>query len=121
MASEVQQPRIYNVLGREASQIRDTPYGAVGTIYSGGGIEAVWVWKQDEEVDPQWFSQGTVDLILVLQGQMRVEFAATELTEVTMQPGEVLVLPPDTACRAYRWPREATEATIFFAAYVPPA
>jgi uncharacterized protein YjlB len=92
----------------------------VGTIHSGGGIEAVWVWKQDELVDSGWFSQVTVDLILVLQGSLRVEFAGPDIPDVTMRPGEILVLPPGMQCRAYRWPRDATQATIFLAAYPKP-
>jgi len=35
----------------------------------------------------------------------------------TADKPHLLVLPPDTHCRAYRWPREAEEATIFFTVY----
>ena len=31
--------------------------------------------------------------------------------------GDVLVLPPGLRCRAYRWPRDASQATVFVAAY----
>jgi hypothetical protein len=117
MTPEFQYPAIFNILDGQASETRDAPYGVVGRIYSGDGIEAVWVRKQDEAVDPEWFSQKMVDLILVLQGQLRVEFAASNLPDLTLQPGEVMVLPPDMQCRAYRWPRDAVQPTVFFAAY----
>ena len=41
--------------------------------------EVVWDCKQDEDIDPGWFSQ------------------------------------PDTACRAYRWPRGSKQAAVFLA------
>jgi hypothetical protein len=89
----------------------------VGTLFRGEGIEAVWVAKQDEVIDPDWFTQRAVDLILVLQGELRVEFAQAECPPVVLGAGDLLVLPPNTRCRAYRWPRDRQEATMFFAVY----
>ncbi|HEX9415667.1 MAG TPA: hypothetical protein VF895_03045 [Gaiellaceae bacterium] len=111
------QPKVFNVLRGDAASTRTSPHGVVGEVFSGEGIEVVWVAKQDEEIDSSWFSQGTVDVILVVQGRLRVEFASPELDSLTLDPGEALVLPADMECRAYRWPREAAEATIFVAAY----
>lgn len=48
--------RVFNVLRGEASQIRSTQFGDVGTVFCGQGIELVWVNKQDEPIDPHWFS-----------------------------------------------------------------
>jgi hypothetical protein len=89
----------------------------VGEVYSGGGIELVWVSKLDEEIDPGWFSTDTVDLMLIVQGRLRVEFADEQLEDLTFEPGQLLVLPAHTRCRAYRWPREAKQPTIFVAFY----
>jgi hypothetical protein len=72
-------PTIVNVLRGEAGSTRVTPYGVVGTVYSGQGIEAVWVSKRGEQVDPGWFVPDTVDLILLREGHLRVEFEAAEL------------------------------------------
>jgi mannose-6-phosphate isomerase-like protein (cupin superfamily) len=94
-----------------------TAFGEVGKVFSGEGIELVWVAKQAEEIDPAWFSADTVDLLLVLQGRLRVEFDDEASTELTLRPGQLLVLPARTRCRAYRWPREEHDATIFLAAY----
>jgi len=110
-------PRVFNVLRGEASQVRATPFGDVGTVFTGQGIELVWVSKQDEPIDEGWFSAASVDLILVLQGQLKFEFEAPDLPDRVLSAGEVLVLPGSERCRAYRWPREAREATVFVAAY----
>ncbi len=112
-----EEPRIYNVLRGDATATRTTSYGSVGQVFSGEGIEAVWVSKQGEEVDPNWFSQKTVDLILVVKGQLRVEFENSRFLPRTLDAGALLVLPPETRCRAYRWPRDRIEATVFVAVY----
>ncbi|HEX9065358.1 MAG TPA: hypothetical protein VF843_09625 [Streptosporangiaceae bacterium] len=109
--------RVLNVLRAEAEDIRSTPYGQVGIIHSGSGIELVWVSKQAEAIDEGWFSSGQVDVLLVVQGQLKVEFENPELPDRVLGPGEVLVLPPGLRCRAYQWPRDAPEATVFVAAY----
>lgn len=116
--------RVLNVLRGEASQIRSTPFGDVGTVFSGQGIELVWVSKLGELVDENWFSSREVDLILVIQGQIRFEFESADQPDRVLGVGEVLVLPAGTRCRGYRWPRDASEAAIFVAAYPtgqPPA
>jgi hypothetical protein len=108
---------VFNVLRGEASQVRPTPFGDVGTVFSGQGIELVWVSKQAEPIDENWFCSDAVDLILVVQGQLKFEFESPRLPDRVLSPGEVLVLPAGERCRAYRWPRDAAEATVFVAAY----
>ncbi len=114
------EPRILNVLRGEAEEVRETPFGQVGTIHSGSGIELVWVTKQAEPIDEGWFSSAEVDLLLVVQGRLKAEFEPAELPDRVLGPGDVLVLPAGLRCRAYRWPREASEATVFVAAYPIP-
>jgi hypothetical protein len=58
-----------------------------------------------------------VDLLVIVQGQLRVEFERQESGPLVLQTGDLLVLPPNTRCRAHRWPRERQEATIFLAVY----
>jgi hypothetical protein len=108
---------VFDILRGDAAATTATPFGLVGRAYSGEGIELVWVSKQAEGIDPEWFVSNSVDLLLVLQGRLRVEFADESLDQLTLEPGQLLVLPPSTRCRAYRWPREATQATVFVAAY----
>lgn len=112
---------IGNVFRGDARGVRDTPYGRVGEVYSGEGLEVVWVSKQAEEIDPDWFVQETVDVIVVLRGRLRVEFRDPGTGARTLDPGDVMVLPPETKCRAYRWPRDAPDPTLFLAVYPKPA
>lgn len=110
-------PRVFDVLGGEALETRSVPFGDVGTLFSGDGIECVWVRKLDEEIDPDWFQADVADLIVVLQGRLNVEFESDSHDDRVVGPGNVLVLPAGVRCRAYRWPRDASEATIFVATY----
>ena len=114
---EGEKARVFHILRSEALETRQTPYGSVGQLFRGEGIEAVWVCKQDEAIDPGWFSQSTVDLILVLQGQLRVEFEEQPAAPQILDPGDLLIVPSNTRCCAYRWPRERKEATVFVAVY----
>ena len=110
-------PHVFNVLRGQARQVRSTALGDVGTVFSGQGIEMVWVSKLAEPIDQNWFASDEVDLILVLQGQLKVEFESPGQPDRVLSVGDVLVLPAGERCRAYRWPRDAREATIFVAAY----
>jgi uncharacterized protein len=109
--------QVFNVLRGEANHVRSTPFGDVGTVFSGRGMELVWVSKQGERLDDSWFQMKAVDLIMVLQGQLKFEFESADHDDRILDAGELLVLPTDARCRAYRWPRDASQATIFVAAY----
>ena len=117
MPDPAKEPHVFRIPQNEALGIRHTPFGSVGTLFSGQGIEAVWVRKEGEAIDPDWFSQPVVDLILVVQGCLKVEFERPDLEPRTLERGDLLVLPPQTRCRAYRWPRDAKEAAVFVAVY----
>jgi uncharacterized protein YjlB len=109
--------QVYNVLRGEAARVTTSPFGEVGTVFSGSGIELVWVSKQGETVDQDWFRSDDVDLILVVQGQLKVEFESPGQHDLVLGAGDVLVLRAGERCRAYRWPRDARAATVFVAAY----
>ena len=110
------EPRVFSVLRGEALRTRSGPFGEVGTLCSAGGIEVAWVSKHGEQVDPDWFRPDQVDVLLVVQGQLKVEFESAAWPDRVLAAGDVLVLPAGCRCRAYRWPRDAAEATIFLAA-----
>ena len=114
---QITQPQVFNLFKDDALEISRSPYGSVGRMFTGEGLEAVWVKKEAEDVDPGWFSQPVVDLILVVKGQLMVEYEQPGFVSRILKPGELLILPPKTRCRAYRWPREAIEGTIFLAVY----
>jgi hypothetical protein len=113
--SDDQAPVLLRVLDGEGAGVRTTSFGSVGTILDRESTEVVWVSKEGEAIDPDWFSQPCTDVLCVLRGQLRVEFAREAEPDVTLSPGDVLVLPPDTACRAYSWPRDGTQRTVFLA------
>jgi hypothetical protein len=96
MRGEPSPPVLLRVLEGEAVRVRATRYGSVGTILDCDSTEVVWVCKQDEDIDPGWFSQPDTDVLCVVTGQLQVEFQAEPAT-LTLRQGDVLVLPPDTA------------------------
>jgi quercetin dioxygenase-like cupin family protein len=110
-------PQIFHILRDDSLGTTHSPSGSVGKIFSGEGVEVVWVKKQNEEIDSDWFSQPVVDLILVVKGKLKMEFERSDISPCVLEPGDLVVLPPNTHCRAYRWPREADDATVFLAAY----
>jgi hypothetical protein len=110
-------PLLFNVLKGEGLEVTPSSYGSVGRLVATEGIEVVWVSKDNEEVDPGWFSQDRVDVILVVQGQLRFEFADASLATRVLNVGDCMVLPANTLCRAYRWPRDRREAAVFVAMY----
>jgi len=111
------EPRVFSVLRGEALRTRSGPFGEAGTLCSADGIEVAWVSKSGEQVDPDWFCSDQVDVLMVVQGQLRVEFESAAWPDRVLSGGDVLVLPAGCRCRAYRWPRDAAEATVFLAAY----
>jgi quercetin dioxygenase-like cupin family protein len=111
------QPQIFNILQDEALDVTQSAYGSVGRLFTGEGLEAVWVKKEAEEIDPGWFVQPMVDLILVVQGQLKVEYEQPDLNPRVLAPGEMLIVPPNNRLRAYRWPRDGKQPTIFLAVY----
>ena len=80
-------------------------------------MEVVWVSKQGEEIDPDWFVSAQHDVLVVIQGRLKVEFESAAHNDLVLEVGDALVLPPACRCRAYRWPRESQEAAVFLAAY----
>lgn len=107
--------RQFNVLNGEAAQVSTTPYGSVGTMVDDHGVEVVWVVKKDEEIDREWYSQEQLDVLYVVRGMLRIEFADDPSATRTLGEGDLLTVPPGARCRAYRWPRDASAPTIFLA------
>jgi hypothetical protein len=79
-------PILFHIQREEALKIHHSSFGSVGKLFSGEGIEAGWVKKQSEEINPDWFSQPMVNLILVVQGKLKMEFECTDLTSCVV-PG----------------------------------
>lgn len=112
--------RVFRAISREAIEVRRGPTGDVGLLFRGEGIEAVWVSKRAETIDRRWFQYPRIDLLAVLQGRLKVELRGERSRPRILRPGDVLVLPPNTQCRAYRWPRSVGKPTVFLAVYRRP-
>jgi uncharacterized protein YjlB len=110
-------PEVFNVVPGQAREVRSTPFGDAGTMFSGHGTEMVWVSKLAGPIDQNWFCSDRVDQILVVQGQLKFEFESPGQPDRVLSAGEVLVLPAGQRSRAYRRPRDRPEATVFVAAY----
>lgn len=109
--------RVLSVLSGEAAHVRRTPFGDVGTVFSGPDLEVVWVSKLGEPVDEHWFCSHDPDVILVVQGELKFEFEDPGQPDLVLGVGDVLTLPAQTRCRAYSWPRHAGQQAVFVAAY----
>lgn len=107
--------RLVDLLDSGRPGERSTPYGSVWDVFSAHGLEAALVVKDAEEIDPGWFSQEVVDLLVLLRGRLRVEFDGGAPPPLTMKPGQLLVLEPGVRCRAYRWPRSSPRPAVFLA------
>ena len=117
MHDEHQKPQVFRLLQGEMLDIHRSPTGHVGRLFRGEGLEVVWVAKQQEVIDAEWFSQPSVDMLIILQGQLRVEYEQTHQASVVPGPGDLLVLPAHTRCLDYRLSRDRQEVTIFLAVY----
>lgn len=60
--------RAFSVLDREAHEVRETPYGSVGVLHEGSDLNAWWIWKEHEDVDPEWTTFSREDFLFVVQG-----------------------------------------------------
>ena len=93
-----------DVIGREATALRETPYGSVGVVHQGVDVDAWWIWKDGEDIDPALSTCDREDLLYVVQGALRLEVEGRE--PLVLEAGTAFVIPADTPFRGYRWPRD---------------
>ena len=60
--------RPLDVMARQALSQEDSPYGAVGVLHSGSDLEAWWISKDGEEVEPTLSVMDRDDLLYVIRG-----------------------------------------------------
>lgn len=82
----------------------DSPYGAVGVLHAGADLQAWWIWKDEEEIEPTLSMMDSEDLLYVVRGSLRLEHEGHE--PVLLHAGEVFVIPAGRRFRGYRWPRD---------------
>ena len=98
--------------GREALAEEHSPFGAVGVVHRGADLDAWWIWKDDEEVEPTFAVMDREDLLYVIQGSLRLELEGGE--SHVLGPGSAYVIPAGTPFRGSRWPRDG-EPCLFLA------
>ena len=97
---------------REGLERRETPYGSVGVVHDGADLQAWWIWKDDEAIDPDWNALEREDLLYVIEGTLRLELEGEPPRDLTR--GECFVIPAGRRFRGYRWPRDG-EPCLFLA------
>jgi mannose-6-phosphate isomerase-like protein (cupin superfamily) len=100
------------VSAHEASERRETPYGDVGVVHDGADLQAWWIWKADDAIDPDWGALEREDLLYVIEGTLRLELEGDPPRDLTA--GECFVIPAGRRFRGYRWPRDG-EPCLFLA------
>jgi len=106
---------VFDVIDREAPEIRESPYGSVGVLHVGRDLKAWWIWKDREEIEPTWKIFSREDFLYVIQGQLKLEFRDEPERSVVLGRGESFVIPPGAAFRGYRFPCDSEEPCLFVA------
>lgn len=101
-----------DVVALQALSKQDSAYGAVGMLHAGPDLQAWWIWKDHEDVEPTVSVMDHDDLLFVIRGTLRLEFEAREPVDV--RSGELFVISAGTPFRGYRWPRDG-EPWLFLA------
>ena len=106
-----------NLLSGEGITHHETPYGRVAVVASQPEFEVAWIYKEDEPVDPSLSTMEVDDVIVVLQGGLKLELRGEEPHDIVLGPGDVFTIPAGVPFRGYRYPREQTQPTIFLGIY----
>ena len=101
-----------DVIARKALSQEESPYGAVGVLHSGPDLEAWWIWKDGDEVEPTLSVMDRDDLLYIVRGSLRLELEGRQPT--FLRAGELFVIPAGTPFRGCRWPRDG-EPCLFLA------
>lgn len=104
--------RPLDVIARQALSLKDSPYGLVGVLHTSSDLEAWWIWKDREEVEPTLSITDRDDLLYIVRGSLRLELEGREPT--VLRAGELCVIPARTRFRGYRSPRHG-EPCLFLA------
>jgi mannose-6-phosphate isomerase-like protein (cupin superfamily) len=101
-----------DVIARQAESQENSPYGAVGAVHTGADLDAWWIWKDQEEIEPTLSVMDRDDLLYIIRGSLRLELQGQD--PLLIAAGELFVIPAGTPFRGYRWPRDG-EPCLFLA------
>lgn len=101
-----------NVDALDAIESRETPYGSVGVVHDGADLQAWWIRKDGEAIDPEWSTAEREDLLYVIGGTLRLELEGEPPRD--LRRGDCFVIPSGRRFRGYRWPRDG-EPCLFLA------
>jgi mannose-6-phosphate isomerase-like protein (cupin superfamily) len=93
-----------DVIAQQALSREDSPFGAVGVVHAGSDLQAWWILKDDEEVEPSLSVMDREDLLYVVRGSLRLELEGHE--PFVLSAGQVFVIQARTPFRGSRWPRD---------------
>ncbi len=82
-----------------------TPFGSVEAVHVGTDLEAWWILKDEEQIEPGPAVMDRDDLLYVTEGALRLELEGRE--PVVLEAGDVFVIPAGMHFRGYRWPRDS--------------
>lgn len=83
--------------------VRQTAYGSVEHVHAGADLEAWWIFKEDEEIEPGPAVMDCDDLLYIAEGSLRLEL--DDRAPFVLHAGELFVIPAGTQFRGYSWPR----------------
>ncbi len=106
-----------NLLSGEGLTYSETPYGRVATVASLPGLRAAWIYKDQEQIDPSLDRKDVDDVIVVLQGGLKLELRGDQPQDIVLGPGDAFVIPAGVPFRGYRHPRGQVQPTIFLGIY----
>ena len=92
---------------------RQTLYGSVEKLHAGADLDAWWIVKEDEGIEPGPAVMNRDDLLYVTEGSLRLELEGRE--PFVLHAGELFVIPAGTPFRGYRWPRDVGGRCRFLA------
>ena len=103
----------FSVDERKALEVVESPFGSVGILHLGSDLNAWWIFKDREEIDPEWTIFSREDFLLVVRGGLKLELR--DGADVVLGAGDSFVIPAGSAFRGYRWPRDSSEPCLFVA------
>jgi len=106
-----------NLLSGEGLTYSETPYGRVAVVASLPGFRAAWIYKDQEFIDPSLDVKYVDDLIVMLEGGLKLELRGDEPQDIELRPGDAFVIPAGVPFRGYRYPRDQAQPTIFLGIY----